>query len=99
MNEYHGYLCAEIEPQVLVRCYRSPLPPCCSYLSVMMLPCAVLMMLLSFLREGICSTDISVSLIFIAGKERAILEPVELCLALDSASRITWHDWHSLHVL
>ena len=40
----------------------SPLPPSCSsYLSVMTLSCAVLQMLLSFLREGFCTTDISVS--------------------------------------
>ena len=43
----------------------------------MTLSCALLKMLLSFLREGICTTDISVSLIFIAGKERAIIEPVD----------------------
>ena len=45
----------------------------------MTLSCAVLKMLLIILREGICTTDINVSLmmIFIAGTERDIMEPVE----------------------
>ena len=45
----------------------------------MMLSCAVLKMLLRFLREGICTTDIdlSVSLIFNASKGRAVIETVE----------------------
>ena len=45
----------------------------------MMLSCAVLKMLLRFLREGICTTDIdlSVSMIFNASKGRAVIETVE----------------------
>ena len=43
----------------------------------MTLSCAVLQNMMRFLREGICTTDINVSLILIAGKERAIIESVE----------------------
>ena len=43
----------------------------------MTLSCAVPKLLLRFLREGICTTDISFSLILIADKERAIIEPVK----------------------